>query len=143
MQFYKYKDHFYWSESFIKVFKMRLVKRRNKLLPFFVISLSYFLLCHPSIYVEAKASPQVSIHKSETGLSDIFSKRISFGSNIDTNENNEYYYDEDYDPYGIGNEETGDDDSSDDYNSYDDSEGSENSSAGKEISSKSGMNKVC
>lgn len=146
MQFYKYRDPFYWTESYIKVFKMRLMKRRNKLLQFFVISLIYFIVCHPYINVEAKASSQVSINKGEIGLSDIFSKAISlspqYRSIIDTDDNNEYYYDEDYDPYGIGNGETVDESSSEDYYSNDESEGNENSSAEKEFSSKSGMNIV-
>ena len=131
MNFLKNIDYFHWTENFIKILKMRLVKRRNKLLPFFVISLTLFLLCHHAIIVEAKAASQVTTNKGETGLSDIFSK-------YDTNEDGEYYYDDD-DPYGIGSNKGEDSDeyADDDYYSYEDSE-NENSSDGSGFSSKMG-----
>ena len=130
MQDFKDSNYLYWTESFIKAFKMRLLKRRNKLLQLFVIYLNISFLCHHLIIVEAKASSQVTTNKGETGLSDIFSK-------YDTNEDGEYYYDDD-DPYGIGASEDGNEYADDDYYSYEDSEGSENSPEGNEFSSKSG-----
>ena len=127
-----------WTECIVKNFKMPLTKRRNKLLTYYVIfCVHIFLLCHYSIHVEGNSSSQLSRSENEKELRSLFSGGISSSPEYPNtgyaDENEEYYYDGDDDPYGIGDEESNGSLGEDDY-SYDDLNGNDFSSkSGRKI----------
>jgi hypothetical protein len=86
--------------------------------------------------VEGSSSSQLSRSEKEKDLRSLFSEGISlspeFPSTGYADENVEYYYDGDDDPYGIGNEESNAGLGEDDY-SYDDLDGNDFSSKSGKI----------
>ena len=96
-----------------------------------------FLLCHYSIHVEGNSSSQFSRSENEKELRSLFSEGTSLSPEYPStgyaDENEEYYYDGDDDPYGIGDEESNGSLGEDDY-SYDDLDGNDFSSkSGRKI----------
>ena len=124
-------------KSIKNIRKMRLNKRRNKLLTYLVIFMNLYVLCHNFNLVEGSSPTQFSTSQNDGELSGLFSEEISlspqFRSIIDADEDEEYYYDGDDDPYGLGNE-----DGDESYSAVDDTYENYDESTGSEFSSKSG-----
>ena len=116
------KTELYWHAK-INVFKMSPTKHRNRLLSSFVIFVYLTLLCHYTLPVEGKSSPQLPTDADGSDLSDLFSEKISlspqFRKIAEIDENEEYYYYEDDDPYGLMNGEENESTSKVDYTDED------------------------
>ena len=114
---------------------MPLTKRRNKLLTYFVIfSVHIFLLCHYSVNVEGNSSSQHVSGGKVNDLTGLFSEvSPQFRSIVDIEEGEEYYYEEDYDPYGIGDGDKSNENLNDDDYSYDNYEENDFSSKSGKI----------
>ena len=119
------------------------MNHRNRLSVGLVIFVYLILLCHYTISrVEGKSSPQLPTDQDGSNLSELFSEKMSlspkFSKIVATDENEEYYYDEDDDPYGFMNGEEYESISKVDYTDENYYDSYDDNASGANLSEKSG-----
>ena len=79
---------------------MSSTRHKKGILLYLVIFLYLILLCHCNNPAEGKSSPQFSTDQDKSDSNGLISKQISLSPQFHQI-TEEYYYDEDYDPYGF------------------------------------------